>query len=82
MRARFIGNPASNGEGPESISVFGVEFVKGEWAEVSDGVAARLSTNNHFETRTAALKPVEAFDHDGDGKAGGGVAAKPRKAKR
>lgn len=49
MRARFIGNPLLNGEGPQSLSLFGVSFAKGEWVRVSADVRARLAINNHFE---------------------------------
>lgn len=58
MKARFVGNPSSDGDGPERLTVFGGEFVKGEWREVSDDVAARLSTNNHFEVGEPAPEPA------------------------
>lgn len=79
MRARFVGNPDKGGEGPSAIKVFGLEFAKGEWVEIEDAaVFARLSGNNHFETGDAVLAPVEAFDHDGDGKPGGSKPGKPK----
>lgn len=64
MRARFIGNPAANGEGPGTITVFGVEFTKGKWADVTPEAYARLKGNNHFEV-------ADPLDHDASGKKGG-----------
>ncbi len=46
MRARFIGDPNDNFSGPERITFWGVEFVKGEWERVTN---PRFATNNHFE---------------------------------
>lgn len=76
MKARFIGNPANDGEGPRTITVFGVEFVKGEWVTIEDPATfARLEANSHWETKAAF---GGKGDHDGDGKAGGDAAAKPK----
>lgn len=74
MKARFIGNPAKGGEGPELITVFGVTFVKGEWETVEVAVYDRLSTNSHFEVD-------DPLDHDGDGQKGGSVPT-PKPAKK
>lgn len=57
MRARFIGDPTNGGEGPSGLSLFGVDFVKGEWADVPRQFAAKIAGNSHFET-----------DADDDGK--------------
>ena len=46
MKARFIGDPNDNFSGPERITFWGVEFVKGEWERVTN---PRFATNNHFE---------------------------------
>jgi hypothetical protein len=46
MKARFIGDPGDGFSGPETLTVFGVEFVKGEWAEVRD---KRFGSHSHFE---------------------------------
>ena len=46
MRARFIGDPNDNFSGPERITFWGVEFVKGEWERVTN---PRFASNNHFE---------------------------------
>ncbi|MDM8352896.1 hypothetical protein [Brevundimonas diminuta] len=48
-KARFIGDPNHNGDGPDELTLYGVEFVKGEWIAVPANVAAKLSGNNHFE---------------------------------
>ena len=45
MRARFIGDPNDNFSGPERITFWGVEFVKGEWERVTN---PRFASNNHF----------------------------------
>jgi hypothetical protein len=54
MRARFIGDPNDNGSGPDTITVFGVEFVKGEWRDVTDD---RFGRHSHFEFETAPVAP-------------------------
>lgn len=69
MKARFIGNPANDFDGARTITVFGVEFVKGEWADVPADAYARLATNNHFEV-------ADPLDHDANGKKGGKGKAK------
>ena len=58
-KARYIGDPRFNGQGPAEVDSCNVHFVKGEWTEVSAEAAARLVNNNHFEV-----------DTDGDGEAG------------
>lgn len=50
MRARFIGDPMNGGEGPESLSLFGVDFRKGEWTDVPAAFARKIRGNSHFET--------------------------------
>jgi len=48
MRFRFIGD--ANGDGPDSVKLFGLSFTKGEPVEVSDPHAvAKLQGNSHFE---------------------------------
>ena len=52
MRARFKGDPNSNGEGPEVLEAFGLTFLKGAWVGVDDldPVSLRkLHGNSHFE---------------------------------
>lgn len=49
MRARFVGDPRYDGDGPERLTALGVDFVKGEWRDVPDDVAGRLSGHSHFE---------------------------------
>ncbi len=46
MKARFIGDPNDNFSGPQHMRMWGVDFVKGEWVQVTD---PRFATNNHFE---------------------------------
>lgn len=48
MKARFVGDPNDSGSGPDRLTMWGVEFVKGEWTAVSD---RRLATHSHFEFR-------------------------------
>ena len=62
MRARFIGDPRDNWGGPELLPWLGVTFRKGEWIEVSDEVAGRLSGHSHFEVEAAD----EAIPPDAD----------------
>jgi hypothetical protein len=59
MRVRFIGDPRHGGEGPDRLSLFGVEFVKGQWVEVSDAFPKKVARHSHFEV-----------DTDGDGQPG------------
>jgi hypothetical protein len=53
VKARFVGDPNDNYSGPEQITCWGVEFVKGEWTPVAD---KRFGRHSHFE-----------FDADDDG---------------
>jgi len=46
MKARFIGDPNDNFSGPQHMRMWGVDFVKGEWVQVTE---PRFATNNHFE---------------------------------
>lgn len=84
MRARFIGDPRRDGEGPKTLLFMGVQFVKGQWsAELPNPVAKKVSGNSHFETTEdepteldASADPADVdgadpLDHDGDGKKGG-----------
>jgi hypothetical protein len=48
-RARFIGDPRHDGEGPSEITLLGLSFVKGEWAPVNASVYVKLATHSHFE---------------------------------
>lgn len=55
MKARFVGDPNDNGSGPEHVSVWGLEFEKGEWTDVGDD--ARFAGHSHFETADGDAKP-------------------------
>lgn len=59
MRARFVGDPRHDGEGPETVNVSGFSFVKGVWTPVTAQAAAMFARSSHFEV-----------DTDGDGKPG------------
>lgn len=63
MRARFIGDPNDGGSGPETITVFGVEFTKGKWRAVDSD---RFATHSHFEfdAATAAPRGRKATDEE------------------
>lgn len=53
MKARFVGDPNDGFSGPQHLTCWGVEFVKGEWATVAN---VKFARHSHFE-----------FDGDGDG---------------
>ncbi len=46
MKARFIGDPNDGFSGPDIMTMWGVEFAKGEWVKVMD---PRFARHNHFE---------------------------------
>lgn len=75
MRARFIGD--RDGDGPKEVNFFGHVFVKGEWRSLPDEVREKMEGNWHFEIEPFNGAPVEAFDHDGDGEAGGSKPIRP-----
>ncbi len=52
MRARFIGDPNDGGSGPQQLTCWGVEFVKGEWRDVTDD---RFGRHSHFEFDAEAV---------------------------
>lgn len=58
MKARFIGDPRHNGDGPEQITCFGLSFIKGEWRDVGEEELPRLIGHSHFEIKEAASEPV------------------------
>lgn len=55
MKARFVGDPNDGFSGPDTLTVFDHDFVKGEWTPVRD---KRFGNHSHFE-----------FDADDDGDA-------------
>lgn len=54
MRARFIGDPQNGGEGPVSLSLFGLTFTRDEWTDVPKSFAAKIKGNTHFEVEAVA----------------------------
>jgi len=49
-QVRFVGDPKDNFSGPASMSMFGLEFPKGEFVGVTDEAALKkLRNHNHFE---------------------------------
>lgn len=47
---RFVGDPSDDFSGPSSMSMFGMEFPKGEFVAVEDeAVARKLRGHSHFE---------------------------------
>jgi hypothetical protein len=64
-KARFIGDPRNDGEGPGSIALCGLSFVKGEWVEVPEEAIGWLKGHDHFELEFHPL------DHDQSGRKGG-----------
>lgn len=78
MLARFIGDPRNGGDGPRLVSTFGLDFIKGDWRDVSDECALKLVGNDHFEVEGLTVakavllsETFTAFDADGDGIPGG-----------
>lgn len=73
MKARFIGDPNDGFGGPDVLTTYGVEFVKGDWtdlpADLSKAARDKLAHNSHFEVK------VDPLDHDGNGRKGGSVRA-------
>lgn len=66
---KFIGDPANDGEGPDTIVVHGFIFGPDKPTEVTDGtVAARLLKNSHFERvdgRSKEAKKAKTSDDAG-----------------
>jgi hypothetical protein len=62
MRARFVGDPRYDGDGPERLIAFGLDFVKGEWRDVPDDVAGLLSGHTHFEMDDGIPAGAEPID--------------------
>lgn len=58
MRAKFIGDPAHDGDGPDVFVRHGVEYPKGEFVDVPDEVAVDLCGNNHFEVDDGVQEPA------------------------
>lgn len=56
-KVRFIGDPGAAREHRNSITFAGIELPRGEWAEMEDAPARKLSTNSHFEVRDLAELP-------------------------
>lgn len=67
-RARYIGDPRFNGQGPDEVNSCNFHFVKGEWTEINAEAARRLANNNHFEVDTdgEAGPTVESLRADCD----------------
>lgn len=49
MKARFVGDPNDGNSGPDTLTVWGVEFEKGKWTDVGDD--ERFARHSHFEVR-------------------------------
>lgn len=67
MRARFIGDPNNEGEGPKVLPLYGINFPHGEWVSIDGNHLAmtKLWGNNHFEVEAGeapmpepVVKPV------------------------
>lgn len=58
MKARYIGNPTRDDDGPRRVGFAGKSFPRGVFIDVTDVAAkliAKLETNPYFETSEAAL---------------------------
>lgn len=51
MKARFVGDPNDGNSGPDTLTVWGVEFEKGKWQAVTD---PRFARHSHFEVKDDA----------------------------
>lgn len=49
MKARFVGDPSDGFSGPDSLTVYGVAFTKGEWASVPSALGEKFANHSHFE---------------------------------
>ncbi len=58
MKARFIGDPRSEGEGPEHVECFGLLFIKGEFRDVPGDLAEKIAGHNHFEIEPTKVEAV------------------------
>ena len=46
---KYVGDPRYRGEGPKTVTVYGVTFPKGETVGIHDPVLiAKCENNNHF----------------------------------
>jgi hypothetical protein len=55
MRAKFIGDPNNNGEGPKVTTTLGKTFRRDAWTAIEDEkVFLKLEGNSHFLTERAA----------------------------
>lgn len=84
MKARFIGDPNNDGDGPKVLTLFGRQFPKDRFVTIegedADAVLGKLSANDHFEVEEgegdvalpAAAPARGSFDRDHNGKSGGG----------
>lgn len=64
MKAKFIGDPNDNFDGPRVFPFRGIDFPKGKWVAVADEATfAKCALSNHFETsgeaEEAAVEPAE-----------------------
>ena len=48
MRAKFVGDPMNEGEGPDVLLAFGVAWEKGKARDVPPGAEAKIAGNRHF----------------------------------
>lgn len=91
MKAKFIGDPDNDFDGPKVLRLFGRQFPKDRFVTISAigletekdvaRVLAKLSGNNHFEVGDGEGDAVEIaapdpLDHDRNGKKGGSRAKK------
>lgn len=48
-RIRFVGDPKDDFSGPRNMRMWGHNFVKDDYLEVPDSVAAKARTHSHFQ---------------------------------
>lgn len=79
--ARFVGNPAADGEGPEYEEMFGYTFRKdGEWILVKgdDVTLRKFRGNSHFQTEEVSEEEADDLT-DGDVREASAAERKPKR---
>lgn len=57
MKAKYVGDPRHDGDGPKSVTLHGVTFPKNEWVgDLPPALEAKLPNNSHFEVSGASVE--------------------------
>ena len=52
MKAKYVGDPMRDGDGPDTVFAFGVDWEKGKTRTVPVGAEGRVRENTHWEVTT------------------------------